>query len=164
MATLEGGIRNRMILESVLRAIEADLTTRGWFDDGEYSPITIIDEYPDDSDEVAANTLAFSLGSTRTEPMELGAKSEMMTFPIFVDMFAESDGLGRHVVGDVYDYLMTNQKFTVYDYRQATPTEEFVVQYVEYSGETRKPDRAVNAWQKHWHVCAFAVMDERSNA
>ena len=164
MADLEGGLRTRMILESVLRAIEADLTTRGWFDDGEFSPITIIDEYPDEKAEVAINTLAFSLGDSRTEPMELGARSETVTFPIFVDMFAESDGLGRHVVGDVYEFVMKNQRFTVYDYRQTTPTAEFVVQYVEHSGETRKPDRAVNAWQKHWHVCAFAVADERSNA
>ncbi len=161
---LEGGIRTRMILESVLRAIEADLTTRGWFSDGEFAPITIIDEYPDDTDEVAINTIAVSLGESYTEPMELGARSETVTFPIFIDMFAESDGLGRHVVGDVYSYLMKNQRFTVYDYREATPTEEFVVQYVEHSGETRKPDRAVNAWQKHWHVCAFSVSDERSNA
>lgn len=153
-----------MILESILKAIEANLTTRGWFDDGEFSPITIIDEYPDDTDEVAVNTIAISLGDSRTEPLELGGKSEEIVLPIFVDMFAESDGLGRHVVGDVYEFLMKNQKFTVYDYREATPTEEFVVQYIEYTAETRKPDRAVNAWQKHWHVCAFAVSDMRSNA
>ena len=162
---LEGGIRNRMILESILRAVEADLTARGWFDSGnQHQPITIIDEYPDESDEVAVNTLAFSMGDTRTEPLEMGGLSEQWIVPIFVDMFAESDGLGRHVVGDVYDFVMKNQKFQVYDYRNATPTEEFVVQYVEYTAETRKPDRAVNAWQKHWHVCAFAVSDERANA
>ena len=94
---LEGGIRTRMILESVLKAVEADLTTRGWFDDGQFSPISIIDEYPDDSDEVAVNTIAFSLGDSRTEPTELGGMSEEVIYPIFVDMFAESDGLGRHV-------------------------------------------------------------------
>lgn len=161
---LEGGIRTRMILESVLRAVEADLTTRGWFEDREHSPITIIDEYPDDNAEVPVNTLAFSIGDSTTIPMELGARAEEVNFPIYVDMFAESDGLGRHVVGDVYDYVMKNQKFTVYDYREATPTEEFVVQYMDRSAGTSKPDRAVNAWQKHWHVCSFGIVDERSNA
>jgi len=161
---LEGGLRTRMILESILRAIEADLTTRGWFSPGEFAPITIIDEYPDDNDEVAINTIAFSIGDSATIPMELGAKSEEISFPIYVDMFAESDGLGRQVVGDVYGYVMKNQRFSIYDYREATPTEEFVVQYMDRSAGTSKPDRAVNAWQKHWYVCAFAVVDERSNA
>jgi hypothetical protein len=160
---LEGGLRNRMILESILRAIEADMTTRGWFDAGQFSPITIIDEYPDEKSEVALNTMAFSFGDTASAPMELGARAETISFPIFVDFFAESDGLGRHVIGDVYDYVMKNQQFTVYDYSQVTPTVEFVVQVMEYSTEMRKPDRAVNAWQKHWYVCAFAIEDERAN-
>lgn len=161
---LEGGLRNRMILESILRGVEADLTTRGWFDAGSYSPISIIDEFPDEQGEVAINTMAFSMGDTRTEPLEMGGMAEEMSIPVYVDFFAESDGLGRHVIGDVYDYIMRNQKFQVYDYTTATPVEAFVVPMMEYSGEIRKPDRAVNAWQKHWYVCAFGVNDERPNA
>jgi len=148
----------------VLRAIQADLTTKGWFDAGQYSPISIVDEYPDEQGEVAPNTMAFSLGDTRTVPMELGARAETLTMPIFIDFFAESDGLGRHVIGDVYEYVMKNQQFTVYDYSVATPTAEFVALVDEHSSQIRKPDRAVNAWQKHWYVCAFSVADERSNA
>jgi len=44
MATLEGGLRDRMLLESILQDIKADLVARGWFTLGrEHGPITIVE-------------------------------------------------------------------------------------------------------------------------
>jgi len=164
MAALTGGIRYRMTLESVARNIESYLQGLGWFDAGrEHAPIVVLDEYPDDKDEVALNTLAFSMGDTFTNPTELGSQAEEFSIPMFVDFFAENDGLGRHLTGDVYQHVQTTKVFDVYDYDQATPTVEFNVAVREESSEIRKPERAVNAWQKHWFVCAFIVEDERHN-
>ena len=163
MATLEGGLRDRMILESVLQQVKADMTTRGWFTLGrDHLPITIVDEYPDEKAEVELNTIAFSMGDSSTRPLELGSNSESLSVPIFIDMFAENDGLGRHVIGDVYSYIQNIGQFNVYDYRQAIPPIEFVIQLGEGSIERTKPTRAVNSWQKHWYVCAFVVLEERS--
>ncbi len=165
MATLEGGLRDRMLLESVLQDIKADLVTRGWFDLGrEHGAITIVDEYPDDDAEVELNTIAFSLGDTRSTALELGSKAETLFVPIFIDMFAESDGLGRHVIGDIHSHVQSVGQFDVLDYRDATPSMEFRVQLVDGSIERSKPTRAVNPWQKHWHVVAFVVTEERQNA
>ena len=162
---LEGGLRDRMILESVLRDIEAYLTTLDWFDAGrEHKPITIIDEYPAETDEVPLNTMAFSFGDISTVANELGSPSETMYVPIYIDFFAESDGLGRHVIGDIHTHVAKQGQFTVYDYSQAIPPAEFVVQVNDGSIDKRKPTRAVNAWQKNWHVISFVVLDERSNA
>jgi len=162
---LEGGLRDRMVLESILRDIETHLTSLGWFNAGrEHKPITIVDEYPSDTDEVALNTIAFSLGDNRSSPTEMGSKAETLYIPIFVDMFAESDGLGRHVIGDVHTHVAKQGQFTIYDYSVAVPTAEFTVQVEMASIEKRKPARAVNTWQKNWHVVSFVVIEERSNA
>lgn len=164
MAALSGGTRYRMTLESVAQDIRAFLATEGWFDSGrQHEPIVVVDEYPDDKDEVAANTLAFSMGDTFTRPMELGSQGENLSIPMFCDFFAENDGLGRHLIGDIYQHVQTTKVIDVLDYDQATPTVEFSVAVRENTTEMRKPDRAVNAWQKHWFVCSFLVEDERHN-
>ena len=164
MAPLSGGTRYRMTLESVAQDIKAFMTAEGWFDPGrEHAPIILIDEYPDDKDEVAANTLAISMGDSFSQPMELGSQAEHFSVPIFADFFAENDGLGRHLTGDIYQHVQTTKTFDVYDYDLATPTVEFAVSVREEVSEIRKPERAVNAWQRHWFVCAFMVEDERHN-
>jgi hypothetical protein len=154
-----------MLLESVMKDIVADLTTRGWFNvNSNYKPFIIVDEYPDDKDEVELNTIAFSMGDSAAAATELGSLAETIHVPIFVDMFAESDGLGRHVVGDIHEFVQKQGQFNVLDYRQPSPPVEYVVQLVDGSIEKSKPSRAVNSWQKHWHVIAFVVIEERSNA
>jgi hypothetical protein len=162
---LEGGLRDRMMLESVVNDIVADLTTRGWFNNTnkQYAPITVVDEYPEDDDAVELNTIAFSMGDTTSLALELGSKAERLHTSIFVDFFAENDGLGRHVVGDVAAHVNDVGQFTVYDYEQVSPTAEFVVQVMESTLERSKPTRATNAWQKHWHSVAWVVVEERFN-
>ncbi len=164
MAALSGGTRYRMTLESVARDIETYLGTLGWFDGGrQHAPIVVIDEFPDDKDEVASNTLAFSMGDSFTRTTELGSQAEQLSIPMFADFFAENDGVGRHLTGDIYQHVQTTKVFAVLDYDQATPSAEFNVAVVEEASEVRKPERAVNPWQRHWFVCAFIVEDERSN-
>ena len=164
MAPLTGGLRYRMTLESVARNIETFLGTEGWFDAGrQHEPIKVIDEFPDDKDEVAVNTLAFSMGDSFSLPMELGSQAEHFSIPMFADFFAENDAMGRHLVGDIYTHVQTIKVFDVFDYDQATPTVEMKVAVREEVSEIRKPERAVNPWQKHWYVCAFMVEDERFN-
>ena len=160
MAPLTGGTRYRMTLESVARDIETYLAGLGWFDAGrQHQAITVIDEFPDDQAELALNPLAFSMGDTFTRPLELGSQAENFSIPMFADFFAESDGLGRDLVGDIYQHVQTTKVFDIYDHDQATPTVEFNVAVRENTSEIRKPERAVNAWQKHWFVCSFLVED-----
>jgi len=160
---LEGGLRDRMILQSVTNAIVADLTSKGWLTSTgkQYEPIVIVDEFPDDDAEVAVNTISFSIGDTATSELELGSRSLLLFTPVFVDFFAENDGLGRHVRGDIFAYVQKVMQFDVYDYSQPVPAVEFVVQVQEQSLEMQKPERAVNPWQKHWYTVQFSVTDER---
>lgn len=169
---LRGGMRDRMVLESLLQAVQADLTTQGWLDDTVYDdpagsrqhrPLKIVDEYPDDNDEVDPNTMAFSYSEAEGVDMEMGSKGEVHGMACFIDFFAESDAVGRHVSGDIYAYLKENRTLDVYDYSLATPVVDFVADF-ESNVEVRKPSRAVNAWQKHWYTVVLMILDDRANA
>lgn len=163
--TLTGGLRDRMLLESYLQAIVADLQTKGWFDAGrEHGDIQVVDEFPDDDQEVPINTLAFSYGDSFQLQVELGSRAEEHYSFMYVDFFAESDALGRHVIGDIYAFLAENPSIPVYDYDQATPSIEFYGVLEQESLEKRRPSRVVNPWQKHWHILVWRVLDMRANA
>lgn len=161
--TLTGGLRDRMLFDSMMNSIIDNLTGLGWFDGGRYhQPITVVDAYPDENTEPAINTLAFSVDIGVGDRMEMGSRGEIHVTTVFVDFFAESDALARHVIGDVYTHLKSNDTLPVYDYRQATPPIDFYVE-VEEGVDKRTPTRRVNPWQKHWAVCSFQVSDRRTN-
>ncbi len=165
MATLEGGLRDRMIHESALQAIKAQLTTLGWFAPGrQHSDITVIDEYPDDKAEIALNTIAISMGDGDGYLVEMGSPMENHEQLLFVDVYAESDALGRHVSGDIYSYLKKVERIQVYDYSQATPTAEFWAHIEEEDVIKRRGGTVTVAWKKHWYVVALTVTDGRTNA
>ena len=165
MATLVGGKRDRMIIESVLQSAIDYLTSQNWFAGGRYhEPIVVVDEFPDENDpaEVAPNTLAFSHQFSTGEDLEMGAKTESHFITLFFDFFAENDAVGRHLIGDLYEWAKINDVVPVYDYSDVGDPLEF---YVTMDGdmETRKPN-ATNNWQKHWHVMSFTVRDTRAHA
>lgn len=160
--TLTGGKRDRMILESVLRQVEADLDSRGWFDaNRQHEAITVIDAYPG-NDEVEINTMAFSFGDSTQRMLELGSNAETHTYPVYIDFYGESDALTRHVLGDIYDFFGKNPTLSVYDYDMATPAVDFTVEIVEESVAKTYPTQATNAWQKHWGILSFMVEDDRT--
>jgi hypothetical protein len=155
----DGGLRDRLIHESVFKAIETELTTLGWFDAGrQHQPITIIDEFPDENADVAFNTLAISMGDSGGTPHEMGSNRVDEEIIFFVDFFAESDALGRHVRGDIYNFLKRLDEIPILDYSQALDPEIFRVE-VQEEVDKRKPERAVQKWQKHWYVISFSVID-----
>lgn len=169
---LTGGLRDRMLFDSVMNGIVEELASLGWFDGTVYDvtpggrqhhPITVTDEFPNLEGDAEINTLAFSFADAEAEQAELGSKAEVHFTTIFVDFFAESDALGRHLIGDVYAFLKANPVLPVFDYRSVTPMVDFNVSVDEESVEKRKPQQVTNPWQRNWHICSFVVEDDRAN-
>lgn len=161
---LTGGLRDRMIIESMFNLVKDALTDLGWFDSGRHhSPITMIDAYPGDNEEVAVNTLAVSTGDTFQSMLELGSNGEVHQMAIFYDFYGQNDSLSRHVIGDIYEILNLNPVVPIYDYRSATPYIDFYAEIVEESIEKVLPPRATNPWQKHWQMVGCVVTDDRAN-
>lgn len=161
--TLVGGLRDRMVIESLGNHIQGELTTLGWFAGGrDHEPITVITGFPNDTDDVALNTLAFSVEDADGEDMELGSKAEIHSTAFFVDMFMEDDSVGWHLSGDIYAFLKKNPHLDVFDYGTGGNPVDFQVELMDVS--RRKPTRAVNSWQRHWFTVSFVAEDDRSNA
>lgn len=157
-----GGARDRFIHESIKNNAVDHLTILGWFDSGrQHSPIVVIDEFPDENAEVAPNTLAFSLGDGSGVDLELGNNDESHEMVMFIDFFAESDSVGRHLRGDIYEFFRANERQPVFDYDSVGEPQFAQVEILD-DIEKRKPDRAVNIWQKHWYVVSFTILDERT--
>lgn len=162
---LVGGLRDRMVMESVLRLVQQSLDGDGWFDSGRnHQPITIVDEYPDTDTEVPINTLAFSFGDTYQRMVELGHRAELFHVPIYIDFFAESDGLSRHIIGDIYAWANENPVIPVWNFDMATPEVDFYIEIMEESVEVQRATRATHPWLKHWATLVFIVSDQRENA
>lgn len=155
----DGGLRDRLIFESLYKNIETHLTSLGWFAPGrEHLPIIMVDEFPDENAEVAFNTLAFSMGDGGGVTTEMGSDLEDHEAMYFVDFFAENDAIGRHLRGDIYAFLKGNLIQPVYDYTAIGNPQVFTVE-IQEDIDKRKPDRAVQKWQKNWYVISFGAID-----
>jgi hypothetical protein len=160
--TLAGGLRDRMLAESIREQIVAHLDSLGWFDSNRYhSPLIIVSAFPDDTAEVELNTVAFSMDDADGRDLEMGSLAEEHLSVLFVDMFMEDDSVGWHLSGDVYAYLKKNRLLEVYDYENAKLL-DFTVE-IERVNRSR-PTRVTQAWQKYWHIVSFAAVDMRTNA
>lgn len=163
--TLVGGKRDRMLLQSIFNFVRDELDILNWFDvRPSHSQVFMVDIYPEEEEQVLINTLAVSVGDTHYLQAELGSNAEEHHTPIYFDFYAQSDGIGRHMVGDIYSILMRNPVIPVYDLDLATPTIDFYVEVVEETVEKQRPLHATNAWQKHWNVVFCQVRDFRTNA
>lgn len=166
MSQYVGGLRARLIRESVYREIKRALTDLGWFDPGRrHLPVTFIDEPVQNRDQVEFNTAALSDETQSEVPDELGSNLAEHRWTFYVDFYGESAPLGTHFIHDVRDILggrfpsldRTGPKVDVYDWTQATPSYLF---YVDIEGLL--VDRAQN-WPSprlaNWYMCRFDVVD-----
>lgn len=162
---LRGGERDRAIMESLLREVEAELTTRGWFGAGRaHSPITLIQGFPDEKEQVAPNTIAISGGDGKGFPQEMGSKHEIWRSWFYFDMFSDSESVAIDVMGDIYAFLKENDVIAVRDYSQAGAPVDFTVWIDNTTVSNRRPDRPTNPWQRHWRTVDFVLEDERPNS
>ena len=170
MSDIVGGLRARLIRESLFEMLNAGLTDLGWFDPTRpYSPIEFVSRGQNQDEVIPINMAALSDESDREGDVELGSTLTEQTWQMYVDFFAEDDALGLHFIKDVRDIL--RGRFTtsipnaahrgpmvpVYDYRQATPP---VVFHVEVQNtDTDKPHGFLKPWLEHWYVCIFEIVD-----
>lgn len=159
---LTGGLRDRMLIESLGNHIQAELTTLGWFDSGrEHRPISLRTGFPTDTDEVELNTIAFSVEDAAGDDTEMGTNAEVHATAFYVDMFMEDDSVGWHVSGDIYAFLKKNRVLDIYDYSTTGDPVDFQVELLDV--DRRKPPRATNPWQRHWFTVSCIAEDYRAN-
>lgn len=164
---LVGGLRSRMIRDSLRSMIVTSLTDIGWFASGRrHLPINVIDRPNKWDDPIPLNSLVISLEDRVGEDAELGSNLTIDNWTAYVDFYAESEDLGMQVSGDVRDILRgkisnvnrTDPSFEAFDYRE-DPPERFAT--VKISNVI--DDRARNfphEWQTYWFVVRADLEDE----
>lgn len=165
-----GGLRARLIRESLYQMIHDSLAGLGWFDSGrQHSPVTFNADPINDPNKIALNTSALVDFDTTDVPAEMGTLMEETTWRFYVDMYAESEALGLHFARDVKDLLQgrmasigrTRPDFAAYDYRQATPP---VFCYCEILDvRVDRPPTMAHLKDRFWYMVRFDVFDSYTN-
>lgn len=166
MTTIVGGLRARLIHDSLWNCLHGALGRLGWLlPNQQFMPINFIASRVPAQTEVPLNTLALSDEAMRSVDLELGSTAVETRWTYYVDFYAENDVIGKHLIHDIRDVLggrmstigRNDPSVVVYDYRQATPLRVFTVGIenvlVDRAHDFPKP------YQQHWYACRFEVVD-----
>lgn len=164
---LVGGIRTRMIRDSLRNLIVDSMTDLGWFGaNRRHLPIQVIDRPNKWDDPIELNSLVVSLEDRYGDHAELGSNMMLDTWTAYVDFYAESDDIGMEVSGDIRDILRgkmssigrTRGVLDCYDYRE-DPAIVFATLDIVNVFEDRARNFP-NEWQAHWFVVRCDLEDE----
>lgn len=165
--TIVGGLRARLLYDSLKAEIERSLEELGWFDSGRsHLPVTFRTTPVDWDEEVAFNTLVLFAEDRSTDPQELGSNLAEHRRTFYLDFYAENESVGEHMIFDLQDILegrmssigRDSSYFDLMDYTLATPT-AFASAEIEESVTVDRSMAWSNPWQKYWFSCQFIVID-----
>lgn len=133
MSIYVGGKRLRLIKDNFESSIRNSLTTLGWFDNNRrHAPVTLVAEQLDPHNELSPNIIGIAFDDMIFDEIEVGSSFSENQWSVYIDIFAESESVGLHLAGDIFDIL--RGKFSVlgdtdilrvYDLTQATPDQLF---------------------------------------
>ena len=170
---MRGGLRTRLVLDSVRLTIVAGLTARGWFNGTIYDTppgprrhrtLEYIPRPKHWDDPIAPNALAISLEEIGDNPLGLGGEVED-EIAMYCDIFAESDALGWDLAGDIHGILLGKfpeigrfqPAVDVYDLRQPTPSPMFQVEVSRVIID--RAEGSVQEYKAHWFMVRLHVLD-----
>lgn len=162
-----GGLRARLIKDSVFNTVRDALDDLGWFDTGrEHMPVSLVAEPLEDDEAIRPNLIALDDDAIMSSDSEMGSNLASHEWDMVFDVYAESASLGQHLAIDIRDILQgrfstigrAHPVITVYDYTQATPPEIFKCELENISYDRARS--AMKSWQKHWFIVFFTVVDE----
>ena len=166
MATYTGGIRDRLIYDSVWHTVNDALTALGWFNTGrDHSPVTLVAEQLDWEHEIEPNTIAFAPERVSDQEWELGSDFKQNRWRFYFDIFGENEALGNQLSGDIRDILRGKipsvgrdmPVINVLDYTSSTPSQIFYCT-VERVTKDRSPT-FTHRWQRYLYVVAMDLVD-----
>lgn len=169
---IRGGLRSRLVLDSVRFAVISTLQREGWFDPTVYDtppglrrhqPFRYIARPVDWAEDIRPNAIAISSEDISDQPKGLGGEIEDV-FEVYIDIFAQDDAVGWQVAYDIRDSLHgksdapTGPEVDVYDFRMATPA-PFTTVDLELI-ETDRSAGEARQWQRHWFMVHLVLADE----
>ncbi len=166
MANPAGGLRDRLIEEAFFRLIDDSLDELGWKTAASLgTPVTVRAEPVEDDDVPPLNTVAVFADVVSGFAAELGSNLTEDRRVFWVDVYAESDQIGRHISGDIRDILRglipaigrNRPHIEVLDYTLATPTSLFFVDIEDVVDDRAHGPRQPH--ERHWFSVRCDVVD-----
>lgn len=124
MTNYVGGLRLRLIKDSLYYMLNSSMDQLGWFNSGlTTKPVILTPEQLDTSVEIKPNIVGISSENMIQQDIELGSNLAENTWDIYIDVLAEDEAVGIHLAGDIYDILRgkissigrTKPRLEVYD-------------------------------------------------
>ena len=167
--TVTGGIRDRLIDDSVFFVVRDSLTALGWFDAGRrHAPVNLLSEPIDEDAEIPLNTIVMESDTIVSDDVEIGSVAQTNQIDIWFDVYGETDAFAKEISGDIRDILMglhpdvnrEDSTVDVYDWRMATPAYIFTVDVLNIVRERHHKHSATNSRnQRHWYA-VYATLEE----
>lgn len=160
-----GGRRTRLITIAFHAMITDSLDALGWFNTGrDHQPLSIIVR-PNDWDEtVGFNSLAITIEDAFDNEAEMGSLLTEDRWTFTIDVYAEDDAVGIHLINDVKDILRGKMP-SIGRGGPIFPVADITVgpdPIFHCDIERVVVDRArgfTKAWQQHWWACRCDVVD-----
>jgi hypothetical protein len=150
-----GGLRARLVRDSLVLVFDGALNDLGWYDtDRRHRPVRLTIEAIPLSEPIEPNLIMLTVRRGSNEPVEIGSDLSTSRSQILVDIFAEDESLGEHLWGDIRDVLRgrigsTLSSFPILDLRQSTPTILGYAQLFDVSA-ARLWAQVEASWQRRW--------------
>lgn len=158
MTAYVGGLRDRLIHDSLFNLVKSGLEVTGWMPGGVNAPldypVNVVSGQMDWTQEIPWNTVSVAAYDTTDIPWEVGSDLRQNRLLYYIDVYGSNEAIGLQLSGDVRDIIRgkfsalssfaTPEVLWVWDYTLATPTQIF---YCEV--DTVRRDRPVTT-RVHW--------------
>lgn len=163
-----GGLRARLLKESLFHMLNDSLSALGWFDAGrQHQPVTFRAHAVEDDEQINVNMVALADEDLVSDDIELGSLLSEHRWTFYVDVYAENDSIGIHLSHDVKSILdgrmpsigRRNSRFAIYDYTAVAAT-PIAIAYADVEEvSVQKAHGFTKPWQKHWYSVPMLVID-----
>lgn len=168
--SFEGGLRDRLIDESIFQHVKGGLAALDWFNTNrKHKPIDFLATSVQDDEQILPNTIVMSSEQAVTDSMEIGSNASVDGFDVWFDLYCESDALGKQLCGDIQALVrgqmpalgFGNPVIPVYDWSKATPDLIFHVEVVSTERQKNRQRNVATPQERHMWTVLVEVEDAR---
>lgn len=162
MTIIVGGLRDRLVHQSLCKEIERVLTALGWLGTTSLThPVNLIFEPVDSKADVPLNTVAIVALDQDGEDAEIGSNLQRKRWSYAIDVYGASESLSVHLAGDISACLVgqvgaVGRLASTIEVRNWTvPTHDLLfLADVEEVHTDRAEDPSV-LWRRYWRSIGF---------
>ncbi len=156
---MSAGLNLRLMNDTVIQRVNAVIAAGGWNDAGRVNlPVDVVDTPPVDQDDpIEPNMVGISLEDQRFWGGEIGSDLTDQNVVCVIDIIAESNPIGLHLVGDLTAEFKSNDMLHVYDLTQnPVPSEQLFYCDIENLFQ-EKAHISRDKSRQHWWVISFVL-------